>query len=205
MTTNSIITTSPSTLVPTVKSIEPFCHHVIACTTGCTTGSASCAGPANRPAAERAETLAVAGGALDPVDPLDGGHDRQHERRADGTDADLGAACSGIRFPKKRIRRNETAGSAGMIQAWSSTEQSALQLVDFVEIGRALVAVDQEDDGETHPDFGRCDGDDEQREHLPGDVRPLKAENATRLMLTALSISSMLMSTSTAFFRARTP
>src|SRR5436190_13850155 len=73
-----------------------------------------------------------------------------------------------IRFPKKRISRNETAGIAGMIQALESTDASALQVVDFVEIGRPLVAVDEELDRQADPDLGRRDGDDEQREHLTG-------------------------------------
>ena len=116
VTTNSIITTSPSTLVPTLKSMSPFCHHVIACTTGCTTGSASCAGPANspRPNARRPSLWPVA---------LSTRSIHWKAATTDRTNAvptapmPISAPRSGIRFPKKRIRRNETAGSAGMIQA----------------------------------------------------------------------------------------
>src|SRR5262245_41680859 len=80
------------------------------------------------------------------------------------------APLPGARLPSRRIRRNETAGMAGMIQAFVSTERSALQLVDFVEVGGALVAIDQQHDGEANTHFGRGDRDDEQREDLAGDV-----------------------------------
>ncbi len=39
VTTNSIITTSPSTRVPTVNLIAPFCHQVKLSTTGFTIAS----------------------------------------------------------------------------------------------------------------------------------------------------------------------
>ena len=83
-----------------------------------TTGSASCAGlGAEQTPAERAETLAVPPVALST---------RSIHWKAATTDSTndvptapmpISAPCFGIRFPKKRIRRNETAGSAGMIQA----------------------------------------------------------------------------------------
>ena len=66
------------------------------------------------------------------------------------------------------------------------------------------VAVDEQHDREADADLGGGDRDDEQREDLAGDVAR-NAENATRLMFTAFSISSMLMSTSTALRRASTP
>ena len=40
VTTKSIITTRPSTLVPTPNEMPAFCHHVNECTTGVTTASA---------------------------------------------------------------------------------------------------------------------------------------------------------------------
>src|SRR5215831_6273017 len=72
-------------------------------------------------------------------------------------------------LPKKRIRTNEIAGTAGMIQPLFSTSRSALQLVGFVEIDAVRVAVDQQHDGQPDPDLGGRNGDDEQREDLAGD------------------------------------
>ena len=54
-------------------------------------------------------------------------------------------------------------------------------------------------------DLGGGHGDDEQREHLAGDVCRCMAPKATRLMLTALRISSIDISTITPLRRASTP
>ena len=67
------------------------------------------------------------------------------------------------------------------------------------------VAVDEQDDGETHADLGRRDREHEQREHLARSTELWNAPNATRLMFTAASISSMLISTSTVCLRVSTP
>ena len=66
------------------------------------------------------------------------------------------------------------------------------------------VAVDEQDDGEADADLGGGDGDHEQGEDLAGDVEP-GAPKATRLMLTALSMSSIDISTRTPLRRASTP
>ena len=73
----------------------------------------------------------------------------------------------------------------------------ALHEVDVVEVDAPAVAVDEQDDGQADTDLGGGHGDDEQGEDLPGDV-PFMAPKATRLMLTALRISSIDMSTSDA-------
>src|SRR4051794_6006121 len=81
------------------------------------------------------------------------------------------APCRGSFLPKKRISQNETTGMTGMSQALRSMEvASAPQLVDLVEVDRVQVPVDEQDDGQADADLGGRDGDDEQREDLPGDV-----------------------------------
>ena len=78
VTTNSIITTSPSTRVPTVNLIAPFCHHVKLSITGFTIASAVAAGlGAEDAASEAPEAFAVTGGVVDALDPL---HDRDDRR-----------------------------------------------------------------------------------------------------------------------------
>src|SRR5215470_3484353 len=47
------------------------------------------------------------------------------------------AALRPARLPKSRMTAKETAGSDGTSQAFWSTVPSALQLVDFVEVGTA--------------------------------------------------------------------
>ena len=178
-------------------------HHVTECTTGVTTGVR--APPREHDALpERGQAFGLAGGVLDPVDPLDGRDAREHERRRHRERCPISAPFFGSRLPKNMITKNETAGIAGMSQALSSIGASALQLVDIVEVGAAEVAVDQEHDRQTDTDLGGGDRDHEQREHLPGDVW-VNAENAMRLMFTAFSISSTLIRTSTPLRRASTP
>ena len=109
----------------------------------------------------------------------------------------ISAPLRGSRFPKKRITTNETAGSERDDPGVSRARASALQLVDLVEVGAVQVAVDEQHDRETDADLGGGDRDDEEREHLARDRRGGRAENATRLRLTALSMSSTLISTST--------
>src|SRR5919197_5034985 len=76
------------------------------------------------------------------------------------------------RLPKNRISQNETNVMAGMTQICSSTVGSALHQVDLVEVDRGAVAVDEQDDGETHADFSGGDRDREQGEDLTGDGSP---------------------------------
>ena len=103
--------------MPTPNSMPPFCHHVKWCTHGGDDGLAVAALGAEHAAAEGAQAaLLAAGRVVDPLDPLVDGDAREHERRADREDADLARPCRGMCFPKKRIRTNETAGIAGMIQ-----------------------------------------------------------------------------------------
>src|SRR5713101_3709636 len=144
--TNNIITARPAMRVPTVNLVPAFCHQVIACTTGWV-GSSPCTRSIHCTAATTDSTNDAPTAAIPISEPR-----------------------LGRRFPKNRIRKKETAGIAGMIQAWFSTARSALQLVDVVEIRRVRVAVDEQHDRQPHPDLGRGDGDDEEREHLPGGV-----------------------------------
>ena len=95
---------------------------------------------------------------------------------------------------------------SGTSQAWSrKNTASALQRVDVVEVGAVQVAVDEQHDREADADFGRRDREHEEREHLAGDVVSWNAPNATRLTLTAASMSSTLISTSTRCVRVSTP
>ena len=82
---------------------------------------------------------------------------------------------------------------------------SALHGVELVESDAAPVPVDEEHHRQADADLGRGDGDDEQGEDLPFTSLPLQRPNAMRLMLTEFRISSIDMSTSTAFLRASTP
>src|SRR5215831_6411049 len=72
------------------------------------------------------------------------------------------AACRPARLPKRRMTANESAGSDGTSQAFWSTVPSALQLVDFVEVRTAQVAVDEQHDREAHSHLGGRDRDDEE-------------------------------------------
>src|SRR2546429_3531120 len=81
----------------------------------------------------------------------------------------------GIFFPKKRMTKNDSAGSRGMSQAFSASIRSALALhkVDLVEVDADPVAVDEQDDGQPDADLGGGDGDHEQGEDLArGVVQP---------------------------------
>src|SRR6266511_35291 len=166
VTTNIIITASPSICVPTPKSMLPFCHHVIEWTTGFTTSWCSAPAISPLPNAARPSDL--------PVASLTRSNHWTPAMHASTNDVPtaampISAPFFGMRLPKKRIKKNEAAGSEGMIQAASSIVRSALQLVDFVEARAAQVPIDQQDDGKADADLGGRDGDHEQREHLPGD------------------------------------
>ena len=96
---------------------SPFCHQVMRVHDRCDDGLGRVrrAGEQARP--ECRETLAVTGGVVDAVDPLDdrdAPRARTRCRRQRSRSPRPSSACC---FPKKRIRRNETAGIAGMIQA----------------------------------------------------------------------------------------
>src|SRR2546421_1733286 len=70
-------------------------------------------------------------------------------------------------LPKKRMTRNDKAGSSGISQAFSATPASvarsisALHEVDLVEVDADPVAVDEQDDRQPDADLGDGDGDDE--------------------------------------------
>ena len=121
VTTNSIITARPSTVVPTVKSTPPFCHHVSVCTTGATTGAASCRRLREDAPAERARGPRCGrwrrrrGRSTATAATIDSTNDAPT-----ASDADLGALASGGASRRTGSATNETAGIAGMIQAWSS-------------------------------------------------------------------------------------
>ena len=53
---------------------------------------------------------------------------------------------------------------------------SALHHVDVVNRDRAAVAVEDDEDGEADRRFGRGDGQDQQREDLPGEIAELGGE-----------------------------
>ena len=70
--------------MPMLNSMPPFCHHVKWWITGVTTGLAVAAFGAEHAAAERAQAAGLAaGGVVDPLDPLEDGDAREHERRAE--------------------------------------------------------------------------------------------------------------------------
>ena len=170
VTTNSIITASPSIWVPTPNSTPPFCHQVTVWMTGVTTASA-CSPPRRRraplPKHAREAVLVPPVASSTRWIHCDRGDARQHERRADRERCRSRSPCCGMRFPKKRMRTNETAGmrgdEPGVIEhrsrqpfSWSTS----------VEVGTAQVAVDEQHDREADADLGGGDRDHEQREDL---------------------------------------
>ena len=73
-----------------------------------------------RPSAPTARADAVrVVGVLHPLDPLDERAAREHERRADRDDPDLGTVAGACRLPKSRITTNESAGISGTSHALS--------------------------------------------------------------------------------------
>src|SRR5881628_366315 len=80
----------------------------------------------------------------------------------------------------------------------------ATEQVEAVRLDGPANAEDRDDDRQPDRDLGDRDGDGEEREDEPRHV-PLKRANATRLMLTALSISSIPSSMPTALRRVKTP
>ena len=119
----------------------------------------------------------------------------------------------GSRLPTNRIARNDSPMSSGSSERVLQEERvvggegHAQPFIDgdLVEVDVLAVAVEQQDDGEPDADLGGGDGDDEQGEDLPGDGVVGRRRSATRLMLTALRISSIDISTSTPLRRASTP
>src|SRR5438132_5416930 len=88
----------------------------------------------------------------------------------------ISAPRRGIRLPKKTMRKKATAGNDGMSQANRSTPRSPLQEIDLVDVDGLPVPVDQDDDGQPDPDLRRRHGDDEQREHLAGELVQIRRE-----------------------------
>src|SRR5436190_23843242 len=81
----------------------------------------------------------------------------------------ISAPFPGIRLPKNRIRKNETAGNAGISHAdlsIRSPRRSPFQEVDLVHVNRLAVPVDQDHYRQADPDLRRGHRDDEQGEHL---------------------------------------
>ena len=209
VTTNIIITASPSIWMPTpsfdARVLEP--GDVVQ--DGRTT--ASCSPPlvaaSFRLAANARSDRRPAGAArvVDALHPLVERAAREHPRSAERGDADLRAA---LRNPLPEEEddgegdRRDERDQPGVVE---EEHDSALQHVDVVEVGAVQVAVDEEHHREADSDLGRGDREHEQRER-PG-RRPCggRAENATRLTLTAASISSTLISTSTLLRRVTTP
>ena len=115
VTTNSIITARPSIWMPTPNSTPPFCHHVTWWTTGVTTGFAvATALGAEHAAAERARGRSRdRRWRLDPVDPLVRPRRTTSTNDAPSAAMPTSAPFFGKRFPKNRIRTNDTAGIAG--------------------------------------------------------------------------------------------
>src|SRR5687767_10439245 len=87
------------------------------------------------------------------------------------------AACVRLnhRMPNRPLSAAPAAGRRGMSQS-SVIDGSPPQHVHLVEIDRLLVAVEREDDPQSDGRLGGGDGDDEDREHLPGGVVKLVRE-----------------------------
>ena len=121
-----------------------------------------------RPSAPTRRRRARPSASCDAVDPLDDRAAREHERRADRDDPDLGAVP---RHPlaeqqdhDERQRRDQR--DQPRVVEEEHRDPLALQHVDVVEVGAVQVAVDEQDDREPDTDLGRGDREHEQREHL---------------------------------------
>ena len=122
----------------------------------------------------------------------------------------ISAPLSGMRLPNRRMTKKPTVGMTGISQAFSRNHmasRSALHLGQLVERDRAPVAVDEQHHGQAHADLGGGHGDDVQGERLPAAASGPERwrAKARRLMLTEFRMSSIDISTSTAFLRASTP
>ena len=96
-----------------------------------------------------------------------------------------------------------TAPSSGRKTMAAYIRRSALHQVDVLDRDRAAVAEIDDEDGKADRRLGRGDG---QHEHARRPGRPGRrgsAENATRLMLTASSISSIDIRMTMTFLRLR--
>src|SRR6056297_915227 len=212
VTTNSIKTVRPSTIVPTVKVTPPFSHQVIVLVTARTPTFSSFSSPSSAKA-DSSAPMATVGPAASSTGssttraasaptpslresfaastwPIHCTPVNTDSANATPTAAmPTSAPLNGRRFPKNRITKNDSAGMAAMIQTFSRNQpeaskkvdgpsaaratesnMSALHEVDFGEVDAALVAEDEQHDGEADTDLGRRDRDDEQSEHLTGDV-----------------------------------
>src|SRR4051794_10589963 len=174
VTTSSSTADRPSTMVPTVtSSLVPSCESSQV-TLRITGGVACSASPFPSPwlAASCAEAVcsvlaaAVSGGWFTRwIQPMP--TPRARMKGMPRAAMPISEPPRGSRFPKNRISRNDSAGTAGISQAWVS--MSTPHQVDLFEVDRAPGAVDDEDDREADADFGGRDGDDEQGEDLPAD------------------------------------
>ena len=104
--------------MPTPNSKPPFCHHVMwwSDRRDDRLAVATALGAEHAPAERAQAALVPAGGALDPVDPLVRPRRTRARTIAPSAAMPISAPFFGMRFPKKRIRTNDTAGIAGMIQ-----------------------------------------------------------------------------------------
>ena len=119
VTTSSIITVSPSTYVPTPNSTPPLVHHVTDSTTGVTTACPPSAAPMTPLPKYAPSPCSLPPAALTrSIQSIAATIDRTNEVAI--ARMPTSAPFFGRRLPKKRMTKNETAGSAGMIQAYSS-------------------------------------------------------------------------------------
>src|SRR5581483_9048575 len=145
VTTTSIITVRPSTWMPKRMCTLPLLNQL---NKWRSTGSRRCSFECGR----RTHCTALMAAST------------QHASRAAMPTSD---PFLGSFLPKNRMIQNDTAGIRGNSQALRSiVRPSSLQRVDLGQIDRALVAVDEQDDGEADADLGGGHGDDEQGEDL---------------------------------------
>src|SRR5215471_12734167 len=106
---------------------------------------------------------------VDPLNPLDQGDARQHERRANCRDGDV-RAFSGQMLPDQQDHDEADGRDQRDEPGVREHGGSALELVDAVEVRAVHVAVDQQHDGQADAHLGGGDRDDEQGEHLARDL-----------------------------------
>ena len=160
------------------------------------------------------------------VRPLLGVHPEEVEERDDGDDERAGehAEPSGA-GPEPATDTDRTeSGRPGQPDRWSTEpgraarardqpddsssidgDMSAPQLGEVVGGGAGAAAEDGDDDAEADDRLGGGDDEDEEHRRLAVDARRRVRDRATKLRVTALSISSMHISSTSGLRRTSTP
>src|SRR5581483_7373945 len=193
VTTTSIITLRPSTIVPTVNFSPPISNQVFSVVTGSTVCSSAppppppfspttslfdveAASVEPCPAVAAAGAGAVCCASFTRLIQLPAARSAMTKHAPTAT-MPISDPFFGRRLPKNRMATNDIAMMNGISHTqWRIIAASPAHRVDFVEVDRRSVPVEHEDDGEADTDLSGCDGDDEQGEDLSHDRAVQRAE-----------------------------